>query len=61
MFNYRQLYLSVLILNFFNVIFYLPTCGVCGYSVVRLNQIFEDEKSYKNSDGIQNYGYKFIK
>lgn len=39
MFNYWQLYLSAIILSFFNVIFFLPVCGVCGSSIVQLNQI----------------------
>ena len=45
MFSYRQLYISSLILSFFNVIFYIPTCGACGYSVIKINQFFVSNKT----------------
>lgn len=38
-FNYWQLYLASVFLNFFNVIFFAPVCGVCGYSVYQLDNV----------------------
>lgn len=38
-FNFWHLYLGSLFLNFFNIIFFPPTCGMFGYSIYRLEFI----------------------
>lgn len=72
-FSYWQLFLASLILNFFNPIFFVPACGVCGYSTIQLervvlfhNQIrfnsteqyIQEQMNYTNN--FHNYGRKHL-
>ena len=46
MFNYWQLYLASLILNFFNVILFTPVCGMCGYFAVQIENAFSNHNLF---------------